>query len=83
MTDPIAQTLSNPSEWKKTEYNIISTISDNMNKELQPLQRTIASWGNKVKPSWQKNNILNGNQITIIWEKREEKWKKRRSNLLP
>lgn len=71
MSQTIESILNKPSKAKETEYNIITTMSDNINKKLEPVASIMSWWGNKeIKSS--KKSLLNGNQITLIGEKWEE-----------
>lgn len=81
MTTDISQTLTKPEKNKETKYNLIATISDDMNKWYGALKTTIAwGWNKQNHIQWTKSyEILSGNQITNQWEKWGQQWIDKRS----
>ncbi len=65
----IENILSSPD--KQTEYNIINTVSTDINKWYDSLRNTIL-WGGNKNIQTTKKTIINQKQITIDWEKREK-----------
>jgi hypothetical protein len=71
MSQSIENILSSPDKKRETEYNIITTMSTDINRWYSSLRNTIIWWWNKNIKSTKKS-ILNKNQITIHWEEREK-----------
>lgn len=81
MSTDITQVLTKPESKKETKYNLISTISDDMNKWYGSLKHTIAGGGNKSiieQSGTSSEKILSGNQITTQGEKWGNQWIERR-----
>ncbi len=80
MSQDLSQALVKPEKKKETQYNLIATISDDMNKWYGALKNTIAGGGNKKDhlPGTKSQDILSGNQITAQWEKWWQQWIERR-----
>lgn len=79
MSVELSQALIKPEPSKQIKYNLITTISDDMNTWYHSLKNTIAGRGNKYENKWYKDIIAN-KQITTEWEKRQqERINKRKS----
>lgn len=79
MTQSIEDILSQPTNDQETKYNIITTMSKDMNKWYSSLKNTIVWWGNKKTTTAIKKKILAWQQITLTWEQREDSWSQKRS----
>jgi len=77
MTQSIESILASPDKKKETEYNIITTMSTWVHKDIKSVENIITWWWNKNK-KWTKKALLNGNQITTTGEDREKLWLDRR-----
>lgn len=61
-----------PDKQKITQYNILATISDDMNKGYQDLKLAIAWWGNKKENSQTGSEFIIGHQLTSEAEQRNK-----------
>lgn len=71
MSNSIENILATPNKKKETEYNIITTMSKDINKWYWSLINTINGWWNKEK-NITKKEIIQNNQITNVGEEREK-----------
>ena len=71
MSSELSQVLIKPESSKQVKYNLITTISDDMNTWYTSLKNTIAGGGNKNESKWHKDILVN-KQITTEWEKRQQ-----------
>lgn len=79
MTQSIEDILSKPSNTQEQKYNMITTMSKDINKWYHSLKNTMIWWWNKKTTTAIKKKILAGQQITLTWEQREDSWAKKRA----